>query len=74
MPEGTEVLLRHMAAAAVFAIMGIAILAGAIRVFAKVAPFSVQKEIAEDQNTALAIVMGSFILGISIIIAASVTG
>jgi uncharacterized membrane protein YjfL (UPF0719 family) len=38
----------------------------------KVIPFSVRKEIEEDQNTALAIIMGSVILGLAIIIAASV--
>ena len=75
MPDGNfDVFLKHLAAAAIYSVLGIAILAASIRVFAKVAPFSVKKEIAEDQNTALAIVMGSFILGISIIIAASVSG
>ena len=38
------------------------------------AGFSVRKEIAEDQNTALAIVMGSVILGIAIIVASAVNG
>jgi uncharacterized membrane protein YjfL (UPF0719 family) len=40
----------------------------------KVAPFSVRKEIEEDQNTALAVLMGSVILGIAIIVAAAVQG
>ncbi len=75
MPDGTvETFLKHLAAAAVYAALGIVLFAAAFWAFAKMAPFSVKKEIAEDQNTALAIVMGSFILGISIIIAASVTG
>jgi uncharacterized membrane protein YjfL (UPF0719 family) len=33
-----------------------------------------RKELEEDQNTAVAIVIGSVILGISIIIAASIHG
>lgn len=38
----------------------------------KLAPFSVRKEIEEDQNTALAILMGSGLIAVSIIIAAVV--
>ena len=38
---------------------------------AKLAPFSVRKEIEVDQNIALAVIMGCVILGISIILAAS---
>ena len=39
-----------------------------------VTPFSIRKEIEEDQNTALAIMIGSVILGLSIIIAAAIGG
>lgn len=37
-------------------------------------PFSVTKEIEEDQNTSLAILMGSVILGLAMIISAAVGG
>jgi uncharacterized membrane protein YjfL (UPF0719 family) len=40
----------------------------------KAAPFSVRKEIEEDQNIALAIIIGSVILGIALIIALAITG
>jgi uncharacterized membrane protein YjfL (UPF0719 family) len=43
-------------------------------VMTKLAPFSVRKEIEEDQNTALAIVMGAVILGLALIIAAAIHG
>ena len=36
------------------------------------APFSVIKEIEEDQNVALAVLMGSVVIGLSIIIAAAI--
>jgi putative membrane protein len=39
---------------------------------AKVLPFSLRKEIEEDQNTALAIVLASVVLGIAHIIASAV--
>jgi putative membrane protein len=41
-------------------------------VITKVAPFSVRKEIEDDQNIALAIVIASVILGSALIIAAAV--
>jgi len=36
--------------------------------------FSIHKEIEEDQNTALGIVIGSIMIGIAIIIAAAIQG
>jgi hypothetical protein len=39
-----------------------------------VAPFSIRKEIEEDQNIALAIVMASVVIGIAMIIVAAVSG
>lgn len=41
-------------------------------VIVKVSPFPVIKEIEEDQNIALAILMGSVMVGLSIIIAAAI--
>ncbi|MDH5673332.1 MAG: DUF350 domain-containing protein [Myxococcales bacterium] len=40
----------------------------------KITPFSIHKEIEEDQNVALGIVIGSMILGIALIIAAAIGG
>jgi uncharacterized membrane protein YjfL (UPF0719 family) len=36
-------------------------------------PFSIKKEIEDDQNTSLGIIIGSVIIGISIIIAAVIS-
>lgn len=58
----------------VFVASGMVLFAVAFVVMTKVAPFSVRKEIEEDQNTALAVLMGSVILGIAIIVAAAVHG
>jgi uncharacterized membrane protein YjfL (UPF0719 family) len=38
----------------------------------KIYPFSVVKEIEEDQNTALGILFGSVFIGLSIVIAAAI--
>jgi putative membrane protein len=64
----------HLVAAVVFSFLGIAVLAVCFWLMHRFAPFSIVKEIEEDQNTAVAIVMGSVILGISIIIAAAILG
>jgi len=59
---------------AVFAGIGLAVFAIAFFLIAKLAPFSVKKEIEEDQNVALAVIMAGVLIGISLIIAAAVSG
>ena len=63
-----------LVSSAVFAGIGLAVFAVAFFLMIKVTPFSVRKEIEEDQNTALGIVLGSMILGIAIIVAAAIGG
>ena len=58
----------------VFVIFGLIVFALAFLIIAKSTPFSVRKEIEEDQNIALAIVIGAVILGSALIIAAAVHG
>lgn len=58
----------------IYVAAGMVLFAIAFVIMTKVAPFSVRKEIEEDQNTALAVLMGSVILGIAIIVAAAVQG
>jgi len=59
---------------AVFAGIGLAVFAAAFWIMTKLAPFSVRKEIEDDQNTALAIIMAGVIIGVSLIIAAAISG
>jgi putative membrane protein len=58
----------------IFSVIGILVFAVFFAILPRVLPFSLKKEMEEDQNTALAIVLGSIILAFAIIIAASVTG
>ena len=51
-------------------LIGIGFFGIAIWLMSLVSPFSIRKEIEEDQNVALGIIMGSVIIGISIILAA----
>lgn len=58
----------------VFSLIGIVLFAIAFWVVTKVTPFSVKKEIEDDQNTALAIIIGAIIIGIALIVSAAVHG
>jgi putative membrane protein len=60
--------------AIIYVLIGLIIFVGAFLAIVKVCPFSVRKEIEEDQNTSLAILIGSMILGLAIIIAAAIHG
>ncbi len=59
---------------AAFAGIGVVVFALAFWLMTKIAPFSVRKEIEEDQNVALAVIMAGVIIGIVLIIAAAVGG
>jgi len=58
--------------ALVFAILGVVFLILSMLIWEKLTPFNMWKEIVEEHNTALAIVVGLTSLGIAIIIAAAV--
>lgn len=58
----------------VYSVVGIAVFAAAFFLMVQIAPFSVKKEIEEDQNTSLGILMGSVFIGLAIIIAAALVG
>lgn len=55
-----------------YCILGVILFVLAYALIEKLSPFSVQKEISEDQNIALGIIIGSVIIGLSIIIAAAI--
>ena len=67
-----EGLLPLVITTIVFVALGLIVFALAFLVIAKAAPFSVRKEIEDDQNIALAIVIAAVILGSALIIAAAV--
>ncbi|MFL6283171.1 MAG: DUF350 domain-containing protein [Pyrinomonadaceae bacterium] len=59
---------------AIFTAFGLIVFGLAYVIIVKASPFSIRKEIEDDQNTALAIIIGSVIIGVSLIIAAAVHG
>jgi uncharacterized membrane protein YjfL (UPF0719 family) len=58
----------------IFSIIGVVIFAIAFWIIVKATPFSVRKEIEEDQNVAIAIVIGAIIIGIALVVAAAIQG
>jgi len=65
---------RPLLATVIYSLLGIVIFAVGFFIISRVTPFSLRKEIEEDQNTALAIVIASVILGLAIVIAAAIHG
>ncbi|HQR38272.1 MAG TPA: DUF350 domain-containing protein [Blastocatellia bacterium] len=68
------VFIGHLVAAFAFAMMGLVFFAVAFWIMTKATPFSVRKEIEDDQNVALGIILGSVIIGIAIIIGMAIQG
>jgi putative membrane protein len=57
-----------------YSVLGTTILLAAFALIERVLPFSLRKEVAEDQNVALGIILGAFILGVSLIISSAIRG
>lgn len=55
----------------VYAVIGLVVFGVAFLIMDKITPFSLRKEIEEDQNTALAIIMGAVFISLAIIIQAA---
>jgi putative membrane protein len=58
----------------IFTTIGLILFAIAFLIMDKALPFSLRKELEEDHNTAIAIVMASIIIGIALIVSAAITG
>ena len=54
--------------------VGVVVFIIAFWLVGRLTPFSVRKEIEDDHNVALGIVLGSIIIGLAIIIAAAIIG
>ena len=60
--------------ALVFSAIGIGVFGLFFLILPRILPFSLKKEIEEDQNTALAIIIASVIIGIALIVSAAIHG
>ena len=68
----TEDLAMPILLSIVFTLVGVLLFAVCLFVIVRVAPFSIRKEIEEDQNVALGVIIGAMILGIALILAAAI--
>ena len=57
-----------------YALMGLLAFGIAFGVIIKLTPFSIRKELEEDHNVALAIVIASVIIGIGLVVSAAIHG
>jgi putative membrane protein len=64
---------RPLVDSIVYSIVGTVVLGLSFYLIEKVLPFSMRKEIAEDHNVSLGIILGAFVIGLSIIIAAAIS-
>ena len=68
----SDIKVAQLVSTVVYACVGIVIFCISIVIIEKVTPFSVRKEIEEDQNTALGIIIGSVFIGLAIILSAAI--
>jgi len=69
-----EVVMEVLVTTAIFTLFGLLVFALAYMIILKATPFSIRKEIEEDQNVALAVVIGAVIIGMALIISAAIQG
>jgi len=67
-------LLSVLETTIIFVALGLIVFAIAFLIVVLVTPFSVKKEIEDDQNISLAVIIGSVIIGIAMIISAAIHG
>lgn len=65
---------QSLLGASAYALLGLVMFSLFWFVLVKVSPFSIRKEIEEDQNVALGVIIGCVVLGMAIIIAAAIAG
>ncbi len=65
---------RGIGDALLYSALGFVVLLAAFYIVAAILPFSMRKEIEEDQNTSLGIILAAFIIGLSLIISSAIRG
>jgi len=71
-PDVLRNLAANVLAGIVFTLLGIVLFIGAFMLFDKLTPGSLWKELIEDQNTALGVLMGCVAIALAIVIAAAI--
>ena len=66
--------IGYLLNAVIYSVLGILIFIGTFALVDKLTPYALWKEIVEDKNVALAIMVGAMSIGMCVIIAAAVHG
>lgn len=67
-----NIFIRDVVMSIIFGLVGILLAIIGYKLFDIVTPFSLAKELAEDQNIAVGIVVGAIIIGLSIVISKAI--
>ena len=73
MPESIVNEMWALIPTVIYFFVGLGLFGFGIWTMEKITPFSIRKEIEEDQNIALAVIIGSMFIGIAMIISAAIT-
>jgi len=65
---------QYILGSVLYSAIGVVIFLVAYKIMERFLPFNVDKELAEDQNTAVGIVVGSVMIGLAVIIASAIHG
>ena len=65
-------IVQNIEAALIFAVIGITVFVVAFAIIDRMTPYQLWREIVEEKNVALAVLVGAMSIGICIIIAAAV--
>lgn len=71
-PEALSNLVANVVAGIVFALLGVVLFIVGFMIFDRLTPGSLWKELIEDQNTALGVLMAGVAIALAIVIAAAI--
>jgi len=72
MPHYLVDLVQGVGAAAAYGVVGILLTLLGFKLFDMITPFSLSRELSEDENVAVAIVTGAVIIGIALVAARAI--
>ncbi len=69
-----QVLLRQLVETVIFSLLGLAVCVAFFLILVRISPCSIRKEIEQEQNISLGLIIGAAIIGIAIIISSAMHG
>ena len=72
MPQEIVLELWHLVPTVIYFVVGLVLSGAAIYLVEKLTPFSIRKEIEDDQNTALGVIVGAGLIALAIVLAAAI--